>query len=130
MSSIDEQPADSSDSRSADSGPSRRRAQRLPTGDLLVAVDAPEIAAEPWVVTAIDINSLGMGLVLPPELLEGTRVMLSFKLAGDTEFSRLPATVAHYGPTAGGGGVRFDAWPADKRLELLEFLVGHYEGGD
>ena len=126
--SSDDEP--SSLSRSEGSLPARRRARRLPTGDLLVAVDAPEVAAKPWVVAAIDVNSLGMGLVLPPELREGTRVLLSFKLDDECEFSRLPATVVHYGPTGGGGGVRFDAWPSADRLGLLEVLVRHYEGSE
>lgn len=105
---------------------SRRRSIRTPFRGL-VAVDAPELADQPWVVDAIDLNSLGMGLVLPAELVEGTRVLLSFKLADGLEFSRVPATIAHYGPAASGGGVRFEPWPEEERLQLLEYLVASYE---
>ena len=104
---------------------SGRRAKRLPIGDLLVAVDAPEVAAEPWVVDAFDINSLGLGLVLPPELAEGTGVFLSFRLAEEVEFSRLPAVVSHQLGVS--GGVRFESWPSEDRLRLLEYLVEVYE---
>ncbi len=104
---------------------SGRRAKRLPIGDLLVAVDAPEVAAEPWVVDAFDINSLGLGLVLPPELAEGTRVFLSFRLAEDVEFSRLPAVVSHQLGVS--GGVRFESWPVEERVRLLEYLIEVYE---
>ena len=105
--------------------PMRRRAQRIPVRDLLVAIDAPQIAEQPWVVDAFDINSLGLGLVLPPELPEGTEVFLTFRLDEDNEFSQVPARVTHQLGVS--GGVRFDSWPADKRLELLEFLVAVYE---
>ncbi len=101
-----------------------RRTLRAPVHGLLIAIDAPELSPEPWVVDTIDINSGGMGLVLPPELLEGTRVLLSFKL-GRHEFSRLPATVQH--KLGVSGGVRFEAWPAAERLKLLEYLVSVYE---
>lgn len=106
-------------------GLSRRQSRRTPIHDLLVAIDAIEIAPEPWVVDAIDINSRGMGLVLPPELPEGAPVLLSFKLDEDLHFSRLPATVLHRMTVS--GGVRFDAWPAEDRLKLLEYLVHDYE---
>lgn len=106
-------------------GSSGRRAKRNPIGDLLVAVDAPEVAAEPWVVDAFDINSLGLGLVLPPELAEGTQVFLSFRLADQVEFSRLPAVVSHQLGVS--GGVRFEIWPTEDRLRLLEYLVEVYE---
>ncbi len=101
-----------------------RRARRAPIHGLLVAVDAPELSSEHWVVDGIDINSLGMGLVLPPELLEGTRVLLSFRL-GERELSRLPATVQY--KVGVSGGVRFDPWPEVERLKLLEYLVSVYE---
>lgn len=104
---------------------SERRAKRHAIGGLLVAVDAPEVAAEPWVVDAFDINSLGLGLVLPPELPEGTAVYLSFRLTEGVEFSRLPGVVLHQ--TGASGGIRFESWPAEDRLRLLEYLVGVYE---
>ena len=91
---------------------------------LLVAIDAPQLSSDPWVVDAIDLNSTGMGLVLPPELLEGTEVLLSFRLA-DHDFSRLPATVLYQMGVS--GGVRFDAWPDEERLKLLEWLAASYE---
>lgn len=106
-------------------GPSRRRMGRVPISNLLVAIDAPDISADPWVVDAFDINSQGLGLVLPPELPEGTHVLLSFKLSEANEFSRVPATVLHQ--LGASGGVRFDSWSAEDRLMLLEFLVGVYE---
>lgn len=101
-----------------------RRTRRAPIHGLLIAVDAPELSSEHWVVDGIDLNSRGMGLVLPPELLEGTRVLLSFRL-DDRELSRLPATVQH--KIGVSGGVSFDPWPDAERLKLLEFLVGVYE---
>ncbi len=101
-----------------------RRSRRASVHGLLVAIDAPDLSSDPWVVDAIDINSNGLGLVLPPELLEGTRVLLSFAL-GEHEFSRLPATVRHRMGTS--GGVRFGVWPDADRLKLLEHLVGIYE---
>ncbi len=59
------------------SGPEKearpRRTRRAPIHGLLIAVDVPELSSEHWVVDGIDLNSRGMGLVLPPELLEGTR---------------------------------------------------------
>ncbi len=103
---------------------SPRRTRRAPIHGLLVAVDAPELSSEPWVVDGIDLNSKGMGLVLPPELLEGTRVLLSFMLDG-RELSRLPATVQH--KVGVSGGVSFDPWPDSERLKLLEYLTGVYE---
>ncbi len=101
-----------------------RRTRRAPIHGLLIAVDVPELSSEHWVVDGIDINSKGMGLVLPPELLEGSRVLLSFRL-GERELSRMPATVQH--KIGVSGGVLFDDWPASERLKLLEYLVGVYE---
>lgn len=89
-----------------------------------VAIDAPGISSDPWVVDSIDINSAGVGLVLPPELLEGTTVFLSFKLK-EQEFSRLPATVRYQSGVS--GGLRFETWPSEERLKLLEYLVLRYE---
>ena len=62
-----------------------RRTRRASVHGVLVAIDAPDLMSEPWVVDAIDLSSSGLGLVLPPELLEDTRVLLSFRL-GDSEF--------------------------------------------
>ena len=105
--------------------PSRRHRLRTPIHGLLVAIDAPEIAGDPWVVDAIDINSRGLGLVLPPELPAGASVLLSFRLGENLEFSRMPATVLHRLTVS--GAVRFDAWPDSERLKLLEYLVRCYE---
>lgn len=102
----------------------QRRTRRVAIHGHFVAIDAPDVSSEPWVVDAIDLNSSGLGLVLPPELLEGTEVLLSFQL-GDEDFSRLPATVQHQ--TGMAGGLRFGAWPAAERLKLLEYLVPIYE---
>jgi len=107
-------------------GESRRKASRAPIHGVLVAIDAPEVADQPWVVDAIDINSQGLGLVLPPELPEGTEVLLSFRLDEGYEFSRMPATVLHRIGVS--GGVRFGDWGHAERLELLEYLVSRYEG--
>ena len=104
-----------------------RRTRRAPIHGLLIAVDAPELSSESWVVDGIDLNSRGMGLVLPPELLEGARVLLSFRL-DEHELSRLPATVQH--KIGVSGGVRFDPWPETERLKLLEYLVRVYEAID
>ena len=109
-----------------DGEPRRRRSRRrLPIHHVLVAIDAPEVAAQHWVVDALDINALGLGLVLPPELPEGTAVELTFKLRDDAVFSRLGAVVRHQ--MGSSGGVSFEGWPAAQRLKLLEFLVEHYE---
>lgn len=104
---------------------SRRRRKRMPIHGVLVAIDAPEIADQHWVVDALDINSSGLGLVLPPELPEGTEVELTFKLREDSIFSRVPARVRHQ--MGSSGGVQFKPWPAADRLKLLEFLTGMYE---
>ena len=66
-----------------------------------------------------------MGLVLPPEVPQDTHVLLSFQLDESLAFSRVPAQVQHREGVS--GGVRFDPWPTDRRLALLEFLVTAYE---
>ena len=115
MTGSDENPADEA----------RPRRQRRNIHGVLVAIDAPQLAEQPWVVDAIDINANGMGLVLPPEMEEGTEVMLSFKLDDSIEFSRVPAAVRHQ--VSATGGVAFLPWPSPERLKLLEFLVAWYE---
>ncbi len=104
-----------------------RRSRRTAIHGVLVATDAPDLSSDPWVVDAIDISSRGLGLVLPPELLEGTRVFLSFHL-GEHQLSRLPARVQHR--MGNSGGVRFEEWSEADRLKLLEFLVEAYESMD
>ncbi len=104
-----------------------RRTRRASIHGLLIAIDAPELSSEPWVVDGIDLNSKGMGLVLPPELLEGAQVLLSFRL-DEYELVRVPATVQH--KIGVSGGVRFDPWPEIERLKLLEYLVRVYEAID
>lgn len=104
-----------------------RRSRRLPIHGVLVAIDAPDVTDSHWVVDAIDLNRDGMGLVLPPEIPEGTRVELSFRLSDDAEFSRVPAAVTHR--LGSSGGVRFGTFDDDDRLELLEYLVRRYEAG-
>ncbi len=108
----------------AEAAQRQRHARRATVHGLLVAIDAPDLSSEPWVVDAIDLSSSGLGLVLPPELLEDARVLLSFRL-GEHDFSRLPAVVRHRLGVA--GGVRFEPWPAADRLKLLEYLVRYYE---
>ncbi len=108
----------------SEKGTEPRLSRRAPIHGLLIAIDVPELSSEHWVVDGIDINSRGMGLVLPPELLESTRVLLSFKL-GDRDMSRLPATVQY--KIGVSGGVRFDAWADAERMKLLEYLVSVYE---
>lgn len=126
MSTIENQPGAAPSETTARS---RRQARRMPLGGLLVAIDAPDVSPEPWVVDAIDVNSQGMGLVLPPELPAGSRVDLSFKLGDSAEFSRLPATVLH-SRSDSVGAVGFEPWPPAERLELLEYLVRRYESVD
>lgn len=101
------------------------RRNRLAIHGVLVAIDAPDVSAHPWVVDAIDISSSGMGLVLPPEIEEGRRVLLSFELDETTRFSRVPALVRHQMTQS--GGVEFKQWPSAERLKLLEYLVRWYE---
>ena len=91
-----------------------------------MAIDAPHLTDQPWVVDAIDISSTGMGLVLPDELEAGQRVYLSFQLDDGPEFSRVPALVRHQ-RNVFSGGVSFEAWPSAERLKLLEYLVSWYE---
>jgi hypothetical protein len=110
---------------SADDSKRWRRNRRTIPG-VLVAIDAPDLADQPWVVDAIDISSNGMGLVLPPEMAEGTRVFLSFSLEDKIEFSRVPAIVRHQ-MSVYSGGLSFDSWPSSERLKLLEYLVNWYE---
>ena len=101
------------------------RRNRRPIHGVLVAVDAPSLADKPWVVDGIDISANGMGLVLPPEIAEGTEVLLSFKLEDGLELSRVPAEVRHQ--MSATGGVSFHAWASGDRLRLLEYLVAWYE---
>jgi len=97
---------------------SRRTRRRLPIHGVLVAIDAPHVADQHWVVDALDINADGLGLVLPPELPEGTAVELTFKLREDSVFSRMPALVRHQ--MGSSGGVRFEHWPESERIKLLD----------
>jgi len=115
-------------SRSEEIGYEERRSRRLPIPGVLVAIDAPGIAPQPWAVDGLDVNADGLGLVLPADLPEGVRVELSFQLAEGTQFSRLPATVRYQWGSS--GGVRFDAWPDSERLKLLEYLVRRFESGE
>ena len=108
----------------AETEPQPRRQRRTIHG-VLVALDAPRVSSKPWVVDAIDINANGMGLVLPPEIEEGTEVFLSFKLDDSIEFSRMPAEVRHQ--LGASGGVAFLPWPSGERIKLLEYLVTWYE---
>lgn len=107
--------------------PHPRRTRRMSIPGVLVAIDAPEIADGHFVVDAIDLNADGLGLVLPPELPEGAEVELSFKLEDGLELSRVPAIVRHRAGSS--GGVRFEGWSGEDRLQLLEFLVRRYELG-
>jgi|GEM_PF-6499227 len=108
-----------------DKSAAERRSRRLPMPGVLVAIDAAEIAPQPWVVDSIDINAHGIGLVLPPEIPEGTRVRLSFRLDSDHELSQVSAVVRH--KDGASGGVLFGSMPDADRLTLLEFLVDAYE---
>lgn len=116
-----DRPENPTDARGLDT----RRTRRLPIHGVFVAIDAPEIADQPWVVDAIDINAGGMGIVLPPELPEGTLVYLSFRLDEGVELARVPARVQHRDGAS--GGLRFEPWKDDDRLALLEYLVGAFE---
>lgn len=102
-----------------------RRTRRQPIPGVLVALDAPAIAEQPWVVDAVDINADGMGLVLPTEIGAGTEVFLTFRLEDGTDFARVPAVVVHQEGQV--GGVIFGAWTVEERLALLEQLVRYYE---
>ncbi len=114
--------------RSGETAYEERRSRRLPIHGVLVAIDAPEVTAEPWAVDGLDVNADGLGLVLPAELPEGVRVELSFELAAGMAFSRLPAVVRHQWGSS--GGVCFEAWPDKDRLKLLEYLVRRFESGE
>ncbi len=118
-------PGSTANEARSDSGPPSRRSRRLPIPGILVAVDAPDVAPHPWVVDAIDINAHGIGLVLPPELPEGTNVLMSFRLADEIELGQVSGSVRH--KDGASGGVLFGEWALQDRLNLLEFLVDAYE---
>ncbi len=107
------------------SEPAFRRNRRLAITGLLVAIDAPTVSDQPWVADGLDISASGMGLILPPELPEGSKVFLTFRLADEIEFSRMPGVVRHREGMS--GGVVFEPWPVEERLRLLEYLVFLYE---
>jgi len=104
---------------------SPRRARRRPVTGILVVIEAPTLSAQHWIADAFDISSDGMGLVLPPALPLATELLLSFRLDEEHAFSRVPAEIRHRDPVAGGGGVRFGAWPEEDRRRLLEHLATH-----
>jgi hypothetical protein len=105
-----------------------RSTRRRPIHGVLVAIDAPDLSDEPWVVDAVDINAGGMGLVLPDVLDPGAVVELSFRLEEGVEFSRVPGVVLHREGIS--GGVGFREWGDSDRLRLLEYLVRVYEQAD
>lgn len=98
-----------------------RRTRRHPIGDVYVTVEAPTLSEEGWIVPGVDINADGMGLELPPEIPEGTFVLLSCHLGAELSFARLPAQVVH--SKKNGAGVRFAAWHERERLMLLDYLL-------
>jgi hypothetical protein len=75
-----------------------------------------------WAGNAVDINGDGLAMALPPEVEEGTDVLLTFTLDG-TEFARLPAAVVRQDREFGGGALEFGEWPEEARLALLGFLL-------
>jgi len=108
-----------------------RRSRRIVLDAVPVTVEAPSYsaaAAEGWVVAGIDISVDGMGLSLPPEIPEGTFVLLSCHLDSEATFTRLPAKVVH--SKEHGSGVRFEAWHETERLMLMEFLLRNGGTGD
>ena len=99
----------------------RRRSRREPIAKIYVRIHrSPDSQRPDWAGTAVDVNSSGMALVLPPELATGTRVFLSFKL-GDAEFSRMPGEIVRQ-DTVGIGAVRFVDWPDSEQLDLASYL--------
>ena len=107
-----------------------RRPRRRPVTGMLVSIEAPDLGDHPWVVDAVDLSSDGMGLVLPDDLAPGSSVLLTFRLSEGCDLARVPATVLHREPQAGGGGVEFANWSTADRLCLLEHLVRWYEGDE
>ena len=58
----------------------RRLRKTIPR--VLVAIDAPQLTDQPWVVDAIDVSSTGMGLVLPEELTDEQTDEIAGGMAG------------------------------------------------
>lgn len=103
----------------------RRRSRRRPLPRVFVAVeDSDQAETFTWAGNAVDINGDGLAMALPPEVEEGTDVLLTFTLDGK-EFARLPAVVVRQDREYGVGALRFGEWPEEPRLALLAFLLEH-----
>ena len=99
----------------------RRMSRREPIAKIYVTIrKSPDSATPDWAGTAVDVNSSGMALVLPPDLEAGTRVSLTFKL-GEAEFSRVPAEIVRQ-DNVGVGAVRFVDWTHADELALITYL--------
>ncbi len=99
----------------------RRMSRREPIAKIYVEIRRSADSEIPdWAGTAVDVNSNGMALVLPPDMATGTRVSLSFAL-GEVEFSCVPAEVVRQ-DVVGVGAVRFVDWSDADQLELLAYL--------
>lgn len=90
---------------------------------MFVAVEDEDAAERfTWAGNAVDINGDGLAMALPPEVEEGTRVLLTFTLDG-TEFARLPGVVVRQDREFGVAALRFGEWPETARLALLDALL-------
>lgn len=99
----------------------RRDSRRQPVSQIEVEIRLERDSSTPdWGGSAIDLNSTGMALVLPPELEMGTLVYLTFDL-GSSSFDRLPGTIVRQ-DRVGVGAVQFQDWGVDDKMRLLTFL--------
>ena len=99
----------------------RRTSRREPIAKIYVRIRrSPDSESPDWAGTAVDVNSTGMALVLPPDLATGTRVFLTFEL-GEVAFSRVPGEIVRQ-DTVGIGAVRFADWSESDRLKLASYL--------
>lgn len=116
----------------------RRRCPRLPVPGLFVAGELSR--ARRWRVpgaesdtradrhrtgAAIDLSGDGLSLTLPEGVAIGEEVLLTFRLADEAVFARVPAQVVRRESGFGVGAVRFHDWSDCDRVALLDFLVTH-----
>lgn len=101
----------------------RRRSRRRPAPRVFIALEDSEFAEEfAWAGNAVDINGDGVAMAMPPEVEEGSEVLLTFTLEG-ADFGRLPATVVRQHRDFGVGALEFGEWPERERLALLSYLL-------
>ena len=99
----------------------RRDSRREPIANIPVEIRLSAGSDDPdWAGSAVDINSTGIALVLPPDLHAGTHVYLSFDVGGES-YSRLPGLIVRQ-ERVGVGAVEFYELSTDDKTRLLSFL--------